>query len=341
MSNPNKSVPVGIWKRFETYGLQIVPSLAGMVHEFDHHGCRVKIQLPGRPRQSDWDKESSKIRCLHYRQRNGKKYPASYLVNSVDMTIETGKFQKIPQNAIGSVNHSLFNSPQLKSLDNFTERYEVIVDSAFERWLDVLRWKTGIHTICPYHENRQKSLWGPYLFDVSSNQNFYRPPFRITVTLLKSVSKKNWSQVQGALVDNIDVPIWHIYMSEAHQKREIKDIRGFILNLAISIETMVRSLVNTYIVESAAPTFKNAVGRINISVMLDKWSKINSKNKRWKDLKKEIALVKRVFKERNDIVHRGVRPILTEKEVNEIAQAVLVFLNTGEKQVHKFRNHLH
>lgn len=335
MSNPNKSVPVGIWKRFETYDLQIVPSLAGMAHEFDHHGCRVKIQLPDRPRQSDRDNASSKIQCLHHRRRNGKKYPVSYLVNSVDMTIETGKIRKIPQNAIGAVDHSVFNSRQLKSLDNFTERYEIIVDSAFERWLDVLRWKTGNHTICPNHENRQKSLWGPYLFDVSTNQRFYCPPIRRTAKWLKSVSKKDWRLVQVSLEDNLDVPIWHLYLAEAFQKKELEDVRGFILSLAIAIESIMKALINKHVVASAPPKFKEVVEKIGIGRILDGWVKINFRNNRWKSLTKEIKLVKNVFFERNSIMHRGAQPVISKDKQNEFARAVSDFIETAEKQMRR------
>jgi len=335
MSKPKKTVSVGIWKRFQTYDLQIAPSLTGMAHEFDHHGCRVKIKLPGKPRQSDWRNDSSEIQCFQYRQRNGRKYPLSYLVNSVDLKIETGETRNIPKNSIGTVDHRLFGSRQIKSLDNFTKRYETIVDSAFERWLDVLRWKTGIHTICPYQENLQKSHGRAYLIDLSTNRYFYRPPYRLTVTMLATVSRKDWRLVQVFLEDNIDVPIWHLYISEANQKRDAEDIRGFILNIAISIETMVKTLINTYIVESASPAFESAVGRINIGPILDKWVKINHNNKRWQSLKEEVGLVKLAIKERNGIMHRGARASISINKAKEIANAVSIFIEAGEDQIRK------
>lgn len=189
MPNPKVSVPVRVWRRFQTYDLEIASSLAGMPHEFDHHGCRVRIQLPDKPRQSDWNNENSRIQCLRYRQQKIRKYPVSYIINSVDLTIETNKHRKIPENAIGAVDHSLFNSQLLRSLDNFTRRYEEIADSAFERWVDVLRWKTGIGTICAYHENKQKSYWGTYLYDASINEPFYCPPSLFTVKRRMIISK--------------------------------------------------------------------------------------------------------------------------------------------------------
>lgn len=328
-----KTVPVGIWKRFQTYDLSIAPSIAGGVHEFAHNGCHVKIRLPGKPKRKDWRKNSSNIECKHYRKRSGRDYPVSYIVKSVDITIETGKSRKIPENSIGAVDHSMFNSRQLESLDKFTRRYEIVVDSAFERWLDVLRWKTGIHTICPYHETRQRSFWGSYLFDASTKRDFYRPPYRITVNLLKSVSKKEWRAAQSALENDIDVPIWHIYIAEAHLRRGVGDIRGFILDLAISIETMVRALMREYIVSSAAPVFVDSVGRTGLMQILDNWVKINYSNKIWTSMSDEIKMVKFVNAQRNHIMHRGLKPDLSLNRAHELAQAVLMFVIAGEKQL--------
>lgn len=335
MSNPKVTVSVGIWTRFQTYDLQIAPSLTGMAHEFDHHGCRVKIQLPGKPRQSDWNNESSRVRCFHYRQRNGRKYPVSYRVNSVDMTIDTGKIRNIPQNSIGTLDDRLFDSRQIKSLDSFAGRYEAIVDSAFERWLNVLRWKTGIYTICPYQENIQKSYWGINLIDLSTNKRFYRPPHRVTVTMLATVSRKDWHLVQRSLEVNLDVPIWQLYLAEAFQRKELEDVRGFILSLAIAIESIMKALIKRHIVASAPPKFKETVGKIGIGRILDGWVKINFRNNRWKSLTEEIKLVKNVFTERNSIMHRGSQPVISKDKQNEFARAVSVFIETAEKEMRR------
>lgn len=262
------------------------------------------------------------------------KYTVSYIVNSIDLTIETDKNRKIPENAIGAVDHSLFNSRQLRSLDNFTRRYEKIADSAFERWVDVLRWKTGIGTICAYHENKQKSHWGTYLHDASTNKPFYCPPHRFTVKWRKPISKRDWRLAQICLEHKTDVPIWHLYIAEACQKRDIDDVRGFILDLAISVEIVVRTVVKTYITNCASSDFEEAVGRIGIGQIIGKWADINRKNRRWKNLKSEIRLVKLVIDERNGIMHRGVKPRISESRENEILMAVCKFIDACEDQLH-------
>lgn len=139
---------------------------------------------------------------------------------------------------------------------------------------------------------------------------------------------------QICLENKIDVPIWHLYIAEACQKRDIGDVRGFILDLAISVETVVRTLVKTYIINYASSDFEESVGRISIGQILGKWTGINHKNRRWKNLKSEIGLVKMIIDERNRIMHRGLKPRMSKSRENEILRAAYKFIDACEKQLH-------
>jgi hypothetical protein len=337
MPSPKVSVPVRIWRRLQTYDLEIAPSLAGMMHEFEHHGYRIKIQLPNRPRRSDWSNENARMQCRRYRQRSTRIYPVSFSVNSVDLTIETEKIRKIPRKSLGTVDHSLFSAQQLRSLDNFASRFEAIADSAFERWVDVLRWKTDIPTICAYRENKQKSHWSTYLYDASTDERFYCSPHRITAWLQKPISKKRWRSAAECLETNVEVPIWHLYVSEACQKRDLQDDRGFILNLAISVESVIRTVMNTYIVSFASSDFERMVGRLGITGIIERWEKINHENMRWKNFKKEKKIVKEVIKERNDVMHKGEIPSISAHKANEMISAVCKFIEECERQLSQSR----
>lgn len=329
------AVPVRFWKRFITYNFQIVPSLAGMAHKFIHKKHEVEIKLPEKPHRKNWSDNDAKIYCRHWRTKGGRDYPVSFVVNSVDLTIETGKIRKISPKSIGVVNHSLFNKNQRNTLDRLTHEYEQIADQAFERWLNILRWKTNILDLCSYYDSLERSSWGPYLFDASSNKPFYTPPYTMTVRGLRSIKKKNWRLTQTALNENIDTPIWHLYIAEAHQKRIAEDTKGFLLDLAISIETIVRFVIDTYITDEAPVAFGEAVGRMPIMPLLDNWNKINSKNSRWNYLKNDINRIKELFVKRNRVMHRGAALVMTKSEMNEIERSASIFIRECESQIKK------
>lgn len=184
------SVDISVWKRYETYGLQITPSLASACHCFSHQNFPVKIALPTRSKQSDCGKEDAPITCRSYRTRGNRKYPKSYRVNQVDATIETGISRSIRKEALGIVNTGLFNKRDRKSLDRLTHLKEAILDSAFIHWVNILRWCTEQPTICQLSHKRQASHWNSYLIDSASKKRFYCPPFVIRVELDKPIQKR-------------------------------------------------------------------------------------------------------------------------------------------------------
>ena len=191
MQEAKKSIAVSVWKRYETYDFEIAPSLAGACHEFKRENCDIRIQLPKKQHQRDWRNEDSSITCSCYRDRKYRKDPVSYSVHSVDIVVDTGESRKIKKKALGIVNVSLFNAAERSRLGKLAHKYDQLIESAFEDWVDMLRWKSGIPTLCQFRHNRQKSTWGTYLLDSSSNKRFYAPPLAYVNQLCPIVSKRS------------------------------------------------------------------------------------------------------------------------------------------------------
>lgn len=326
-----QTVSINIWKRFQTYHLEIAPSLASATHDFLYHNFPIQITLPSRPGQKNWRNEDSPITCHGYKQRSSKKIPIAYEVHQIDAKIETGKQRKIKTEALGVVNCSLFSPRETKSLDKFTYKYEALLDSAFEHWINVMRWCTGKQTLCQLSHIRQDTHWGTYLIDSQSSKRFYCPPHSFVVQLTQPVKKTEWSMAQRMLTAGKDVPIWQIYHAEAYERLSIGDVRGYIISLAISLETIIRHITRNFLKEPINEKYRSLVNTIPISRIIHEWYKLGFDSATWKNLKEERKEIIKIFELRNGIMHRGENPNISKSKRIKMGNAVKVFLAQGEK----------
>lgn len=326
-------VEVGIWKRYETYDLEITPSLAGAVHHFEQEGLTVKFVLPRKPLQKDWHSENSPITCWGYRQNKNRKVPLSFSVHQVDAYIETDRKRSIRADALGAVNVSLFSGSERSRLDHLANEAAEVIDRAFDYWITIIRWKAENPTICQLSYNRQRTRWGSYLFDVKTRKRFYAPPLAFVAQGTTPITKQQWKRAQEALSIHSEVPLCWLYFAEAHQRLRIDDIRGFIISLAIASETLIRQITQQFLREPINPTYQSMVNGISIGRIIDNWRKLGFDGKRWDQLKKEKEQMKRVLELRNGIMHRGETPKLPQSAQRELSDAVKKFLKEGERQL--------
>jgi hypothetical protein len=238
----------------------------------------------------------------------------------------------IREDALNVVNTARFTKKERQQLDRLLDKFESILEDAFEYWIDVLRWTSGIHTLCQFRYNRQKSAWGTYLLDLKGRRRFYTSAHRITVELRKPVTKRAWNLAQDDLSVNVAVPIWHLYVVEANQKLRLNDIRGFIIDLAIAIETVIRRVIRNFVTKNATVTFEKMIDMIQIGRIVDDWKKLGFKSSKWQALREEKAIVKQIIELRNGVMHRGEHPTIDRKTAKQMADAVIKFIKQCEKE---------
>ncbi len=333
METPKKRITVGVWKRYETYDFDIVPSLAGASHRFKYLGLEVEICLPKKPKQRDWRNDESPLTCSAYKIRNGRKLPLSYRVHHVDTYLVTGNARKISEDAIGNVNLSLFSKKERQRLDHLSHNYSQILDEAFQYWIDVLRWKSGIPTLCHFVFNRQRTAWGTYLVDANDKRRFYAPPLAIKIEVGTPVPRRAWSATQHAIAISSVAPLWHTSIAEASHRFRLGDARGFIIELAIASETIVRQLMLRFLRAPVNPAVQSMVNFVQISRILDDWHRLGFDSAAWYRLKAEKAAVKRVMELRNAIMHRGEIPKLEDGVGRDLRGAVTRFVKHAELQL--------
>jgi hypothetical protein len=171
------------------------------------------------------------------------------------------------------------------------------------------------------------------LLDVRSKKRFYAPPHVFVVEGRTPVTKRSWSRARQALSLNSSVPLWHTYIAEASQKLRLGDTRGFIIDLAIASETLIRQLTNRFLKSPVNPSFQSMVNYLPISRLLDDWYRLGFNNAEWKRLKPEKGSVKRVIDLRNAIMHRGEDPGIGTSVAHDLGAAVLRFVTYGERQI--------
>lgn len=201
-----ETILIKTWRRYRAYHFDIVPSLASASHTFQYQNHLIKITLPSPPEEEDFLKENTPMSFSAYRQLKNRKVPRYYWVNEIDATIDTGKKRKIRTDALGTVDHELFTKKERESLNKLTFKYEAILDSAFEYWIDVMRWCTGKQTLCQLTHKKQESHWSTYLIDATSKKRFYSPGHFDEIDTTTPIKKRDWNKAQRILDRCENVP---------------------------------------------------------------------------------------------------------------------------------------
>lgn len=326
-----ETISIKTLRRYQAYHFKIVPSLASASHNFIYENYSIEITLPSSPKQHDWRNESSTITCNAYKKVKNRKIPQSYDIHQIKARIETGEKRKIRMDALGLVNHALFTKREKESLDKLTFKYEAILDSAFEYWINVMRWCTGKQTLCQLSHIKQESHWGTYLIDSTSNKRFYCPGNFIQIELSNPIKKTAWTKAQRILTSGADVPIWQIYYAEAYERLNIGDIRGYIISLAISLETIIRYMTSKFLKEPINEKYRTLVNQMSIMSIISQWKNLGFNSAAGINPKEERKVIINIFELRNGIMHRGVHPNISKKECLQIGNTVKLFLAKGEK----------
>ncbi len=326
----SQRISVGVYKEYETFGFPIAPGLAGATHQFRHHGLEVSIKLPNRPKVQDWDTHDARITCSSW-VNEPRRRPLQFEIHNIRISAKTSQTRSVRADALGRVDHSKFTQHQRNSLDRFCSRHEEVLDSAFDYWIGVLRWVLQDPTFVRQSETRNEALSRSYLVANVTGRIFYSPTLQFMVVRENVVLRRHWKRAGVKLLNQANIPIWRITFAEAHERYHLDDSRGFVLGLAMSVETMVRKLTRVFLSSPPNERYAALVDNVPISRIIGKWRQLGFTNPGWVKIEKEKKLILKLFEVRNGVIHRGEKPDLTKKELQAFSNAVAAFLNQGEK----------
>ena len=144
-------------------------------------------------------------------------------------------------------------------------------------------------------------------------------------------SRKEWNKAPRILKEGTDVPIWQLYYAEAYERLGIGDVRGYIISLDISSETIIRHLTRNFLKQPVNTKYQSIINTIPISRIINNWYKLGFNNSGWKNLKEERKIIANIFELRNGIMHRGENPSITKEKQLKMGTAVKLFIKQGEK----------
>lgn len=336
MSNLGVKTKTGVSKHYHTNNFGIVPSLTGSSIKYSFGDKDVCIQLPAKPKKNDSKKTLRSISCPAYWIKNEREVPQFFEVHTVELIIDTGENRVIEKEHLKAeyFNPKAFNTKKSNQYNKLIRKYSTLLDSAYEYWVNTIRWKSQKHSILKSRFNHQDSRFESCLVNLETNKSFYYPPLEYTVERVPVISKRDWNATTKALQANQAVPIWHLYIAEANQKLELGDKREFIIDLAIASETLLRQVFNNKLIDDTSPSkFKDMINRISISNILQNWRKLGFDSTAWKKLEKELGRMQKVIELRNSIMHRAYEPDFSYKEARDWSEAVMNFVILGEKEL--------
>lgn len=329
------------WTRFNIVGLTIAPSLAGSSLSFGVDGVSAEIRLPDRPKKTPnvrrgaaWSDDN--ISCHAWSSKTGR--AVTFTVHTVDVLVDIQKRVSVPAAALGSRNARLFTKAQREQLDAVANRGNEIARVAVERWLRVLRWKS-LHGQIGHPEivSRRVSGWAPGLVDAASRRHFYGATQVIDIVgsfSRQGVSPSAWRATERALRQNVEAPVWFDFLFEGQHRISTGDLHAGILCLAVAVESIARVLLTKHLRRPVNDQIVVLLNRANISAVLEQWEDLGFWDARWQAAT-DLPRIKRLFKLRNGIMHRGDRALVKAAECQGIASAVRAFIlhaaNTAER----------
>jgi hypothetical protein len=314
------------WNRFRLEHLNIRPSLLGASHHLTVDGLSVEIRLPGFPPNTpstmhQWDEEED-IFCHSWRHKK----PVAYLVNAVDVVVDTGKNVGIPVERLGTVKHDWQSKETYEKNDKLSHASAAVAFKAFQLWLRTFRWKTLNPHFGQRRATTQRSGWGTYLYDASTKKRFFGATVKMVGGGLggNPLDRTAWNKVQRALTKGAVPPVWFEFAFEGQHRVSQGDLHGGILCHAIAVETVIRLLMKTHLKSPPNEPVMDMLDFVQIRRILDHWQNLGYWSPKWQAAT-DLTLLKRLFTLRNSVMHKAVMQT-NVAECFQIGKAVLKFI---------------
>lgn len=140
---------------------------------------------------------------------------------------------------------------------------------------------------------------GGGLINADTGTRFYTPPLGNTVVVPAQpiMTFTAWTQIDSALKAGEEPPMWHEYVTSAHQRMESGDKLAAILDLAVAAEARIRRFLNDNPPKSLKG--KKAIRNLKIADVFSGWSSYGF------PAFSELASTQKLFTVRNGIMHSG------------------------------------
>lgn len=179
-----------------------------------------------------------------------------------------------------------------------------IQKTAIAHWLDIMRWKSGEHSLG--RQGLGGASWEARpLKDAVTDQELMHGSVNMAVKRFRAVTSEVWHEAQAALKTGDQPPLPFLYHSEGVEQLALGNVRRAILDFAIAAEVHVKTQIDVALHPGTRSSVRELIQRAPAirhleSLFQDHLDAGDATT--YQGLK---ARLKGLFKARNSVVHKG------------------------------------
>ncbi len=320
---------VSVFNRFETPYLRVSPDVLGLGHLFVFEDFTVRIQLPGQSQVKDRSNAGihpPRAYVTSWHIVNGTDVPTCYWISDVDLFLDLSGLVSLRRETLElrPNAYDVVPEPEQRDLELRITKARDVAERAFDLWVRTLRWKALEWEYVRMPVRRIVNNFGGRMVDVETRKTVWIAPHTVTARGPQYVTLDQWNDVENSLRQGSSPPVYYDLYFDACEHLEIGDARRACIDLAIACETFLGFLVASKTPQETPESIREYVERANIRQVCDNIvPPLLTKDNR-KIYHKDIApILAKLFKSRNDILHRGTDPTLSADRCEGFRSAAL------------------
>lgn len=318
-------VPTNAYRRFSLERFCITSELISARHEFAFEGKSVTVQLPALHKE-ELPFDQRRIHC--YLWKTAGQIPVEYQVNDLDVEIELEDSIQVLEKVLHLHPNQFdaFDSREQQQLNRIVSETGNVASRAFEHWLRVLRWKSGVgHIGEPSVRYAAADGGGAVLRERATGHRFWLQGRTITSYGRRAVTLVEWASTQTALNANKIPPVWFDFLFDGEMRINNNDLVGAVLSLAIALEVNIRTLFSGELQKGTVePVVLEIFDQTNLRALLNRIKKLRYWNKDW-DAVTDLSTFNSLMNYRDRAMHSAETKNLDAMELRKIYAAVREF----------------
>lgn len=316
-------VQVNVFNRFSLDRFFISPELIAAKHQFNFDGRPVTLSLPG------LDKETVPLQWkrLECDMWNSAHTPLRYQVNNLDVEMEIADTVRVPEPVLHLQPNQfeLFTAQEQEYLNRTATDAAPIVRRAFEYWLRVLRWKSGIGYIGEPSIKYAGHEGGALLRERQSGHRMWLGPQVLQAKRAQPITSSQWEATQAALTAFKLPPVWFDFLFDSEMRLNNGDLIGAVLSLAIALEVNVRTIFSHDLrMSNIEQVVLDIFDLTNLRTLLNRIKKIRRWNREW-EIVTALSEFNSLMTYRDRVMHMAETEDLDEGELRRLHTAVTRF----------------
>jgi hypothetical protein len=318
-------VPTNAYRRISLERFCITTELISARHEFVFEGRSVTVQLPALHKE-ELPFDQRRIDC--YLWKSAGHIPVEYHVKSLDVEIELEAPTRVPEKILHLHPNQFeaFDSREQQELNRIVSEMGNVASRAFEHWLRVLRWKSGVgHIGEPSVRYAATDGGGTVLRERATGHRFWLQGHTITSCGRRAVTLAGWESTQIALNANKVPPVWFDFLFDGEMRINNNDLVGAVLSLAIALEVNIRTLFSGELQKGTVePVVLEIFDQTNLRSLLNRIKKLRYWNKDWDDVT-NLSTFNSLMNYRDRAMHSAETKNLDAMELRKMHAAVRRF----------------